>query len=132
MKIALPASGENIATTFDFVDEIVVVACCDKKVVSKQRFILDDKFIPLRAAKLKLMKINTLICGAISNPAVTVLHHYDIAVVSGIAGEIDKVIKEFLKGNNDLSKFNLPGFSGNGCCRQKRRKRQQGRNKVLE
>ncbi len=128
MKIAFSASGDNVATTFDFVDEIVVCEYINGKAIGKQRFILDEKLIPLRAAKLNKMEINTLICGAISNPAVNMLRHYNITVIAGITGNIDKVIKEFLKDNSDLSKFKLPGFAGKGCCRQKRRKRQHERN----
>ena len=131
MKIAVSASGENIATTFDFVDEIVVFEYVNGNAISKQRFVLDEKFIPLRAAKLKRLKINTLICGAISNPATNILRYYGITVMAGITGNIDKITDEVSHGNSNLSKYKLPGFAGKGCCHQIRRPCQKNHNEIF-
>ena len=124
MKIAVPAFGEMIAATFDFAGEIVILDCVDSAIVNKQRSVFIEEYLPLRAAKLKELGIEVVICGAISNPAIVILQHHAIRVIAGIAGVIDTVTSEFLNGNSTLLLYRLPGFAGGGCVRKKRRRSQ--------
>lgn len=124
MKIAVPAFGEMIAATFDFAGEIVILDCINGIVINKQRSVFIEEYLPLRAAKLKELGIEVVICGAISNPAIVILQYHTIRVIAGIAGEIDAVTSEFLNGNSTLLRYSLPGFAGRGCVRKKQRRSQ--------
>lgn len=124
MKIAVPAFGDNVATTFDFVDEIVVFNYVNGSVTDTQRFVLGETFMPLRASKLKKLGINVLICGAISNSAEIMLQHHGIEVITGITGDIAVVVNEIVNGNIDQPQYRLPGFTGRRCGRKRRRKHQ--------
>ena len=126
MKIALSVSGDKVAPTFDFVDEFVIVEKMQGNTIRKQRFVLGENFALLRVKKLKGMNIDTILCGAISNPVVRMFRYYNISVISGVAGDIDNVIGEYLRGNSDFTKYRLPGFSGSGWCRQKMKRGYQG------
>ncbi len=120
MKIAISSSGNTIATTFDFGDEVVVFECMNKKVTDKQRFNLKNTFVFMRTTELKDLGITVLICGAISNSAVFMLQHHGIEVLNGITGEIDTIINEFLHGNINQPRYRLPGFTGRRCGRRNR------------
>jgi predicted Fe-Mo cluster-binding NifX family protein len=119
MKIAVSVSGDKIAATFDFAEKIVVFECNGKAVVNKQRFIMEDALVLLRALKLKELNIGTLICGAISNSATNILRYYDIIVIAGITGNTDLVVDEFLWGNENFSKYKLPAFIGEYLIQRK-------------
>ena len=121
---------KDILENMELKEENITIIVDGEK-ISKQRFFLDEKFALLRVTKLKVMKIDTLICGAISNPAVNMLRHYGITVITGIAGNIDRVTEEFLRGDSDFSQYRLPGFTGKGYCQQKRERRQQERKRIV-
>ncbi len=132
MKIAISSSGDTIAATFDFVDEVVVFECFNGKTTDKQRFNLKSKFVFMRTTELKDLGINVLICGAISNHAVFMLQHNGIEVVNGMTGEIDTIIYEFLHDNINQPRYHLPGYVEKGCTRRKTRMRQRQRGKKYQ
>ena len=122
MKVAFPINNKIIAATFDFASHLLIVTYRNKNILDKTTVKINEPLPSLRAARLKKLHINTLICGAISNPLATMIWHLDINIISGISGEVDIVLKEFLNGGNDLSHYTLPGFTGRhwkGCCRRK-------------
>ena len=126
MKIAISEYQNHVATAFDFANNVIVFTCEDGKTVKKEPLILDDQFIPLRGMKLKKYGIDVLICGAISNPSAFMLQHQGIDVISGITGNVETVVEEFLRGNIDSPQFWLPGFSGMGCNRTQSRRQRRG------
>ncbi len=123
MKIAVSSFGDTIATTFDFADEIVVFTCLNGQITDRQKYVLGDTFMPLRAQKLKELGIDTLICGAISRPAEIMLRHHDIEVITGITGNITMVVNEIVNGDINQPQYRLPGFTGRLCGRGKKRRR---------
>ncbi len=133
MKIAITSANNKIATTFDFVDEIVLFTCNDKKIIKKEHIVLLNKYIPWRAKTLKDLNVGLVICGAISKWATIILRYYRVKILSGITGDIDTVIMEFLNGNTRLAGYRMPGFSVSKCRKnrsQKRRRMGYGKNKL--
>lgn len=126
MKIAVSEYENNVATTFDFANEVIVFSCENDKVLKREHVLLNDQFIPLRGMKLKNLGIDTLICGAISNPSAFMLHHHGIEVISGITGNVETVLQEFLIGNINSPQYWLPGFTGKGCARMQSRRQRRG------
>ena len=126
MKIAISEYENHVATAFDFANNVIVCTCEDGKTVKKEHLILDDQFIPSRSMKLKNVGIDILICGAISNPSAFMLQHQGIEVISGITGNVDVVIREFLRGNINSPQYWLPGFAGKGCNRTQSRRQRRG------
>ena len=126
MKIAVSEYKNHVATAFDFANNVVVFTCENGKTVKKEHLMLDDHFIPSRSMKLKNLGIDKLICGAISNPSAFMLQYQGIEVISGITGNVDVVIGEFLRGNINSPQYLLPGFSGMGCVRTQSRRQKRG------
>ena len=126
MKIAVSEYENNVATAFDFANEVIVFTCEGGKVMKKEQVLLNEQFIPLRCTKLKSCGIDILICGAISNPSTYMLQHQGIEVISGITGNIEAVTREFLRGGINSPQYWLPGFSGTGCARMQSRKQRRG------
>lgn len=126
MKIAVSEYKNQVAPAFDFASSVAVFTCENGKIVKNEHLILDDQFIPLRGMKLKNSGIDILICGAISNPSAFILHHHGIEVISGITGNVETIIQEFLGGTINSPQFLLPGFSGRGCARMQNRRQIRG------
>ena len=124
MRIAVSQYQNNVATAFDFAEEVAVFTAENGKVTGRQNLVLDDQFMPVRAMKLRELRINIVLCGAISNPSAAMLQHQGIEVMCGITGNVETVVQEFLKGNIHLPRYWLPGFSHRRC-----RKMQSARHK---
>jgi predicted Fe-Mo cluster-binding NifX family protein len=122
MKVGFPVINKKIAATFDFASRLLIVTYRNKNILDKTVVELNEPLPSLRAARMKQLQINTLVCGAISNPLATMIWHLNINIISGISGEVDIVLKEFLHDSNGLLHYTLPGFTGRhwkGCCRRK-------------
>ena len=130
MKIAIPIDGYYIAPTFDFACQLLIVSYKNGTIVDKHRADIAERLPPLRAAKLKELNINTLLCGAISNPLAAMVWHQGINIISGLSGNVEAVLKESLSGGNLMSRYTLPGFTSKvwkGYCRRPRRRFRGGR-----
>lgn len=130
MKIAIPIDGYYIAPTFDFASQLLIVSYKNGTIVDKYRDDIAERLPPLRAAKLKELNINTLLCGAISNPLAAMVWHQGINIISGLSGNVEAVLKESLSGGNLMSGYTLPGFTRKvwkGYCRRPRRRFRGGR-----
>lgn len=121
MNVAFPINHQIIAATFDFATQLLVVTYRNKKILNKTIVDIDEPLPSLRAARLKRLHIDILICGAISNPLATMVWHLNINIISGISGDVEIVLKEFLHSSNNLFHYTLPGFTGKhwkGCCKR--------------
>ena len=130
MKIAIPINGYSIAPTFDFASQLLIVSYKNGTIVDKYRDDIAERLPPLRAAKLKELNINTLLCGAISNSLAAMVWHQGINIISGLSGNVEAVLKESLSGGNLMSRYTLPGFTRKvwkGYCRRLRGRFRGGR-----
>ncbi|MGD9201551.1 MAG: hypothetical protein PVI26_08320 [Chitinispirillia bacterium] len=121
MKVAIPINNELIAATFDFASQLLIVTYKNKNVLDRIIININGPLPSLRAAQLKKLRINTLVCGAISTPLATMIWHLNINIISGISGRVDIVLKEFLNDSSGLFQYTLPGFTGKnwkGFCRR--------------
>ncbi|RPJ57391.1 MAG: hypothetical protein EHM12_09230 [Dehalococcoidia bacterium] len=130
MKIALPLESGFIAPTFDFATQLMVVACAGGAIIEKQVIDISGQLPSLRAAQLKALDVNTLICGAISNPLAVMVWHQGIDIISGLSGAAHTILKECLGGKLPASRHTLPGFSKKtwkGYCGRRQRRFRSGR-----
>ena len=130
MKVAIPVDGYSIAPTYDFAGQLLIVSYKNGTIIDKQRVDISEQLPPLRAAQLKNLNINTLLCGAISNSLAAMVWHQGINIISGLSGNVDAVLKESISGGNLMSRYTLPGFTSKvwkGYCRRSRRRFRGGR-----
>ena len=124
MKIAIPINGCCVAPTFDFAGQLLLVSYKNGILSEQNKIDFTEKFPPLRAAGLKKLKVNTLLCGAISNLLATMVWHQGINIVSGVSGDAETVLNNFLRRGNPVPPHTLPGLTKKtwkGNCRRYRR-----------
>lgn len=126
MKMAIAKTGSTVATVFDFATELLVVEHINTNSIKKQSVDFKEQVIPLRAAQLKELGIDTLICGVISNPLASMIEYHGIQIISGITGDVETILHEFLSENRQFTSYRLPGFSGRGCKRRRERHHKRG------
>lgn len=130
MKVAIPVDDYYISPTFDFAGQLLIVSYKNGIILDKQKIAITEQLPSLRAARLKHLKINTLLCGAISNPLAAMVWHHGINIISGLSGNAETVLKESLGTGTLMSQYTLPGFSRTvwkGYCRRTRRRFRGGR-----
>ncbi len=118
MKLAIAKSGSTVATVFDFATEMLVVEYTNINSIRKQSIDFKEQVIPLRAAQLKKLGIDTLICGVISNPLASMIEYHGIRIFDGITGDVETILQEFLRNNRQFTRYKLPGFSDRECRRR--------------
>ncbi|MBD3343882.1 MAG: hypothetical protein GF401_02325 [Chitinivibrionales bacterium] len=117
MKIACSIEESRIATVFDFSDKLLVADVCDGANIHKEIVSLPCTLASIRVGSMRDMQIETLICGAVSNPLAAMIWHAGITLVAGITGDTDQVMDAWLNGKlQDTPRFLLPGSGLKGRC----------------
>ncbi len=119
MKVALACWNQRIAPVFDVAGEIRVIEVETGRIVGDIRQVLPQETAWQKAKRLKALKVDTLICGAISRPMQEYIAREGIKVCSFVAGNLDRVVESWLQGGLDDNPFVMPGCGGN--CRRRRR-----------
>lgn len=132
MRIAVATEGSHVATVFDFARTLTVVDRAEGRITGENLVAFPETLPSIRAEALKNLGVDTLICGAISNPVAAMLSHSGINLVPGITGDTKRVLAAYLGGNlHRGNQFLLPGLGPSGRCgwgaRRPRRFRRRGR-----
>jgi len=115
MRAALAIWNGRVSPVFDVSRQILVLDIENGNIVAKSEEMLDDD--PVRkAGTLARLKVETLLCGAISRPLSGMLAAYGIRIIPFIAGDSDEVILAYLAGDLPNPRMSMPG-----CCGRRRR-----------
>ena len=124
MRVALTVWDGRISPVFDVCREALVLDVENGKVVSKSTTTLDNAPSPSKVEQLVTLKIDTLVCGAVSEPLRQDLMSRGVKVIGFVAGEIEDVVQAIL---SDM--LPTPALSMPGCCgRQNRFRGGRGQN----
>ena len=115
MKTALSIFLFFIAPVFDTAREICLVERSASGAPTKTFCRFDDDDLQGKVAWLVATGVQTLICGAVSQPIQHALAAAGIAVVPFVCGDLDEVIAA--QAANTLAK---PAFAMPGCCGRRR------------
>ena len=115
MKTAISIFDARVAPVFDTAREICLVERSASGAPSKTFCRFEDGDLQAKVAWLVACGVQTLICGAVSQPLQHALAAAGIDVVSFVCGELDDVIAA--QAANTLSK---PAFAMPGCCGRRR------------
>jgi predicted Fe-Mo cluster-binding NifX family protein len=113
MKVAIPIWEDKISPVFDTASRLLVVEVEDKKESSRFETFLDVQDLSRRCVRIQGLGVDTLICGAISQPFLRWLRARGINIISGISGHPEDVLEAYLEGTLSESRFLMPGFSKN-------------------
>ena len=111
MKVALTVWDGRVSPVFDVSREAVILTIENGTVAARGNKNIDTPTATLKIDRLMELGVETLICGAISEPLHRELTARGVRVVGFVAGEIDEVVKAWLAG-----RLSGPSLSMPGCC----------------
>ena len=116
IKISLSIFDNRIAPVFDVACQALLVdiksgVACEELLVTMPKDSAEAKVL-----KLAELGVKTLICGAISKPALLLAQAHDIRVTGFVSGEMRQVLQAFKNGSLHGSEFNMPGCRRMGRC----------------
>lgn len=118
MKIALSILNNRIAPVFDVSRSFAILTIEHGHVVDRREINPGPHEWGNRAGQLAGMKVEVLICGALSRELADSLALHHIQVFSFIAGRQEEVVSAYLQGILPHPALSMPG-----CCGQRRRYR---------
>lgn len=130
MKIAIPVWNNFVSSAFDFAHRLLLVDIENDSEVSRSEISLVPEPIPQRAAKLKILGIDVLICGAISRSLASQIAASGIEVLPYVVGPVDEILKAYVAGQLAQPQFAMPGCwqgARKDFARGRRRCRRQAR-----
>jgi len=111
-KVALTVWNGRISPVFDVSQQILVLDIEGDAVITRRKETVTETDPLCRVTKLSDLKIETLICGAISRPLAWTLSAHSVRVIPFIAGDIEEVIEAFLADRLPNQKMAMPGCPG--------------------
>jgi predicted Fe-Mo cluster-binding NifX family protein len=109
MRLAIPVWMHRVSPLFDTAKRLLLVDIADSTVVGRQETALSEFEPVLRARQVVDLGIRILICGAISRSLKVLLEVRDVEVRDHICGEVEEILKSFLKGGLEKPAFRMPG-----------------------
>lgn len=121
MRVAFSAWNDRIAPVFDVTRRVHIVDTDGRRrVLRESEEALDDETAAGRAARLVGLRIDALVCGAISRYQEAFLQAYGVAVVPFVTGNLREVVDAWGAGTLGSDTFAMPG------CRRGRGRRFRG------
>ena len=108
-KLALPVWRETISTVCDFSRRVLLIDVQGNREISRREMSLPDEPALQRAARLKRLGVQVLVCGAISRPLAWFVTQAGIRLVPFVSGQVDEVLAAYLCGRLEDPRFLLPG-----------------------
>jgi len=114
MKVAVPIWNGRVSPVFDTAGNFLVIDFDKGREISRETVAVPELQIFQRCRKLRELGIEIIICGAISNPALSAVCAEGIRVIPWISGDIEEVVDSFLTGALPSNRFMMPGCRGRG------------------
>jgi predicted Fe-Mo cluster-binding NifX family protein len=133
MKVAITVWNQRVSPVFDVCREALILEVENDSVSSRVAENVSSENPSTKIERLVNLGVETLICGAISEPVYWELTQRKVRVIGFIAGEIEEVIQTFLTKGLPTASLSMPGYCGRqmrfrgGGGRKRERNRQRGR-----
>ena len=114
MIVAIPITGDKISPTLDFSVTFLLVTIDGGKIIERTETQLTETILPLKVARLVGMRVDTVICNAVSNPFSSMLMHAGVELYSWIDGEVEEALRLFIGGKLSAARSMLPAARGFG------------------
>jgi predicted Fe-Mo cluster-binding NifX family protein len=112
VRAAFTVWDGRVAPVFDVSREALLLTIEKGAVVSRSVENIETPMPSLKLERLMNLGVQTLICGAISEPLQHELSVRGIEVIGFVAGEIDEVVAGFLAGRLPTPALCMPGCRG--------------------
>ncbi len=121
MRVAIPIWRQRVSPVFDTAERLLVSNIENGSEASHEKHLLNASSSISRVDRLSELDVDVLICGAISQPLISMIGASGIKVIPWVAGNVDEVISWYLRGKPFDGPFLMPG-----SCSHRRRRRHQG------
>lgn len=109
MRVALPIYNGRISPVLDSARTLMVVDDSRGREVARSTVSLETTTSQRRAADLRRLKVDVVICGAVSRPLRAALSAAGVTVIPLRRGPIEEVLAAFVAGSLGDARFRLPG-----------------------
>jgi len=109
MKIAIPVYGDYVSNVFDFAHRLLLVDIEDNRETQRREVELESRLLPQRAAQLKALGVDVLVCGAVSRLLASMVTQSGIEVLPFVTGRVDNVLGAYMTGQLVRPEFSMPG-----------------------
>lgn len=118
MKIAIPIWEEKVSPVFDTALKLLVVNIDNNREESRFFYPIDEEDITRKCQRIRRLELDTLICGAVSQPFLQMLLSSGLDVIQEISGPAEDVLKAYLEGKIFQPRFLMPGCKRwqHRCC----------------
>ena len=125
MKVAVPTWSGRISPVLDVAGQLLLVDTEQGTESERREVRLEETELPARVRRIAELRLDVLICGAVSRPLEAMLVSAGIRLIPHKCGAVEDVLQAFLAGHLTECAFVMPG-----CCgrrRQFRGRRRCGR-----
>lgn len=108
-RVAIPVFKSRVSPVLDTCQRMVVVDIEKSGEVKRQELNLDKMSIHERIEVMSRWGIRKIICAGVSDVMCRFLAGKNIVLISGIAGEIEKIINAYIRNRLNDACFVMPG-----------------------
>jgi predicted Fe-Mo cluster-binding NifX family protein len=109
MKVAVTVWKDRISPVFDASRRLLIAEIENARVTDRSYVFFDPGWPANLVKTLAMLKVPVLICGAVSQAPATIINAGGITLIPFIAGEVDRVLEVYAKGNPLAPTFVMPG-----------------------
>lgn len=109
-RIAIPVFHSRVAPVLDTSNLLIVVDFEDGQELARRELSLEKMSLFERVEVLCRLEVNRVICAAISETMFRLIENKKIGLISGVVGELDKIIQAYLCDQLDDVYFSMPGM----------------------
>ena len=93
MRIAIPIWEEKVSPVFDTAIRLLVVEVENNKEASRFLYFIDENDLAQKCNRIRKLKLDILICGAVSHPFLHMLLASGLNVIQQISGSVEEVLE---------------------------------------
>lgn len=112
MKVAVTVWEDRISPVFDASRRLLIAEIENTQVTNRSYMIFNPERPSNLAKTLEEFEVPVLICGAVSQIPANIIVSDGITLIPFIAGEVDRVLEVYAKGNSLEPTFVMPGCHG--------------------
>jgi predicted Fe-Mo cluster-binding NifX family protein len=109
-RIAIPVFKSRVSPVFDSCARLLLVDLDQNQEIARNEILIEGLTEIDRLKMLKKSGVCTVICGGISDGFYKMISNAEIALINGIAGEVNQVLTAFICNRLGESCFYMPGY----------------------
>jgi predicted Fe-Mo cluster-binding NifX family protein len=109
MTVAIPVWQDRVSPMFDTASRLLVVRQQHGREVERKEFILGVLDSDALARSVVELRVDVLLCAAISQPLRLALERGGVRVERHLCGEVEALLRAFCTGTWRRSEFRMPG-----------------------